>query len=106
MLLQESAVLHQRSAFALPVVPGVHQNAYTGSRALGDIFPSDRELEHAMKALNLPVYGRDDVGLVGESFAAEPTDLGVVPTLGQTVADLELVFAPTEMARRGRRKII
>src|SRR5438105_12395717 len=30
----------------------------TGSRALGDVFPSDRELEHAVKTLNLPVNGR------------------------------------------------
>ncbi len=30
----------------------------TGSRALGDVFPSDRELEHAVKTLNLPVDGR------------------------------------------------
>jgi hypothetical protein len=30
----------------------------SGSRALGDVFPSDRELEHAVETLNLPVNGR------------------------------------------------
>jgi hypothetical protein len=29
----------------------------TGSGALGDVFPSDRELEYAVKTLNLPVPG-------------------------------------------------
>jgi hypothetical protein len=30
----------------------------TGSRAFGDVFPSDRELEDAVKTLNFPVDGQ------------------------------------------------
>ena len=48
----------------------------------------------------------NDVGFVGEGLAGEPTDLGVVPAFGKTVANLELVFAPAELARGGRREIV
>jgi len=58
----------------------------------------------AIVALRVVALGGDDVGLIGEGLAGEPTDLGVVPAFRQAVADLELVFASTEIARRPREK--
>jgi len=48
----------------------------------------------AVVALRVVALGGDDVGFVGEGFAGEPTDFGVVPAFGQTVADFELVSRP------------
>ena len=60
----------------------------------------------AVVALRVVALGGDDVGFVGEGLAGEPTDLGVVPAFGQTVADFELVLASAEIARCPRGEII
>src|SRR6266851_5782822 len=60
----------------------------------------------AIVALGVVTLRGDEVGLVGESLAGEPTDLGIVTAFGQAVADFELVLASAEMARRARGEVI
>src|SRR5207249_6777890 len=69
------------------------------------LFRSGLHVE-AVVALRVVTLRGDEVRLVGEGLASEPTDLGVVTAFGQAVADFELVLASAEMARRARGEVI
>ena len=60
----------------------------------------------AIVAVRAVALRGDDIGLVGERLAGEPTDLGVVPAFRQAIADFELVFASAEVAGCLRGEIV
>src|ERR1700722_7593701 len=67
-----------------------------------------REGLHVEAKINLCVValrGRN-VGLVRERFSCEQAYASVVPTLREVVTDLQLVFAPAQLARCSGREII
>src|SRR6202140_1070059 len=67
-----------------------------------------REGLHVEPKIDLRVValrGRN-VGLVRERFSCEQAYTGVVPTLGEVVTDLELVFASAQLAGGSGREII
>src|SRR6202166_2906821 len=67
-----------------------------------------REGLHVEAKINLRVValrGRN-VGLVRERFSCEQTYASVVPTFREVVTDLQLVFAPAQLARGSGREII
>src|ERR1700730_12000261 len=67
-----------------------------------------REGLHVEAKINLRVVAlrRRNVGLVRERFSCEQAYAGVVPTLGEVVTDLELVFASAQLAGGSGREII
>ena len=60
----------------------------------------------AVVALRGVTLGGNDVGPVGKRLAGEPTASGVVSAFRQAITDFELVFAPAEIARCPRGKIV
>src|ERR1700688_2660566 len=63
---------------------------------------------HVEPKINLSVVALRcrNVGLVRERFSCEQAYASVVPTLGEVVTDLELVFAPAQLTSGSGREII